>query len=138
MEDLCFSLQASYVICNIYAKMLSSNQIAGLFYHQYIWKEIINILDFVHRDSYHDKIVTVIISVGWVMRGMSSLAQTCLDLSGVNLVGMGVWGMAILGIIQCDFFFYSLHIHMYSLNNFISTYKIEIKSIKSGTRKNNL
>ena len=104
MEDLCFSVQASYLNCNIYAKMLSSNQIAGLFYHHYIWKEIINILDFVHRDSYHGQIATMIISVGWVMPGISNLAQTCLDLSGVNLVGMWVWGMAILGIIQRDFF----------------------------------
>ena len=38
----------------------------------------------------------------------------------------------------CIFFFLFIHIHMYSLNNYINTYKREIKSIKSGTHKNNL
>ena len=33
------------------------------------------------------------------------------------------------------FFFLFIHIHMYSLNNYINTYKKEIKSIKSGTQK---
>ena len=33
---------------------------------------------------------------------------------------------------------YILLIHMYSLNNFINAYKIEIKSIKNGTHRNNL
>ena len=36
------------------------------------------------------------------------------------------------------FFFLFIHIHMYSLNNYKNTYKKEVKSIKSGTHKNNL
>ena len=36
------------------------------------------------------------------------------------------------------FLFLFIHIHMYSLSNDINTYKREIKSIKSGTHKNNL
>ena len=33
-------------------------------------------------------------------------------------------------------FFSIIHIHMYSLNNYINTYKMEIKSIKYGTHRN--
>ena len=36
------------------------------------------------------------------------------------------------------FFFLFIHIHMYSLNNYINAYKKKIKSIKSRTDKNNL
>ena len=44
---------------------------------------------------------------------------------------------------SADFFFFlfihiHMHIHMYSLNNYINTYKREVKSIKIGTHKNNL
>ena len=37
-----------------------------------------------------------------------------------------------------NFFFFFLYIHMYSLNNYINTYKKGIKSIKSGTQKQSL
>ena len=37
-----------------------------------------------------------------------------------------------------NFFFLLIHIHMYSLNNYINTYKKGIKSIKSGTQKQSL
>ena len=40
-------------------------------------------------------------------------------------------------IFEC-FFFLFIHIQMHSLNDYINTYKKEIKSIKSGTHKNNL
>ena len=33
-------------------------------------------------------------------------------------------------------FFLFIHIQMYSLNNYINTYKVEIKSMKTGTHKN--
>ena len=38
--------------------MLSSNQIARLFDDQYLWKERINILDFLHGDTHHRKVAT--------------------------------------------------------------------------------
>ena len=37
----------------IYYHVHLTNQIAGLFDHQYLWKEVINVLDFLHRDIYH-------------------------------------------------------------------------------------
>ena len=42
------------------------------------------------------------------------------------------------GFKKKNFFFLFIHIHMYNWNNYIDTYKREIKSIKSGTHKNNL
>ena len=33
-------------------------------------------------------------------------------------------------------FFLFIHIQMYSLNNYINTYKVQIKSMKTGTHKN--
>lgn len=32
--------------------VLFSNQIAGLFSYQYLWKETVNVIDFLHRDIY--------------------------------------------------------------------------------------
>ena len=44
--------------------VLLSNQIAGFFDHQYLWKETINALDFLHINSYQRKIVSQGTSVG--------------------------------------------------------------------------
>ena len=58
--------------------MLSSNQIARLFDDQYLWKEWINILDFLHGDTHHRKVATE--KFGWALPDVVSHAQTCLDL----------------------------------------------------------
>ena len=55
------------------------NKIAGFFDHQYLRKKTINVLDFLHRDSYKGKIATM---------------QSCLNLSGGDL-GWSGGGMAI-------------------------------------------
>ena len=46
------------------AKMLSPNQIEGFFDHQYLWKETINFLDFLHRDSYQERYVRLLLLLG--------------------------------------------------------------------------
>ena len=35
---------------------LSSSQIAELFDHQYLWKELITLLDFLHADNHQEKV----------------------------------------------------------------------------------
>ena len=55
--------------------VLLSNQIAGFFDHQYLWKETINALDFLHINSYQRKIVSQGTSVGWMWPGVSSHSQ---------------------------------------------------------------
>ena len=41
-------------------------QIAGFFNRQYLWKEPINALDIVYRDSYQEKTRFKAIIIGWV------------------------------------------------------------------------
>ena len=38
--------------------MLLTSQIAGFFYHQYLWKELISILDFLNEASYQGKVAS--------------------------------------------------------------------------------
>ena len=50
------------------------NQIAGLFDLQYLWKESINVLDFLHRrDSYQRKETSESIPGSWAWSFMSIL-----------------------------------------------------------------
>ena len=66
--------------------MLSSNQIAEFCDHQYLWKEKINDLDFLHQGKKASKTT----AFGWVWPDVASHAQTCLYLSEVNSSGV-VW-----------------------------------------------
>ena len=68
--------------------MFLSNHIAGFFDHQYPWKETISVLDILHRDSCQEKIASKKTTIGWVWLGKLSHASTCLNLSGVTLVGL--------------------------------------------------
>ena len=43
--------------------MFLSNQIAGFFDHQYLWKESINILEFLHEGSQQGKISSETFSI---------------------------------------------------------------------------
>ena len=56
--------------------MLSSNKINGSFDHQYLWKESLNCLYFVHRDSYQGKIPSKTDAVRSVWPGVPSYIQT--------------------------------------------------------------
>ena len=69
--------------------MCSPNKITGVFDHQYFWNET-KVLDFLRRDSNQRKIGCNTTTPGWVWRDMSSHTQWCLDLPGVNLIGLGV------------------------------------------------
>ena len=55
-----------------------SNQAVGFFDHQYLRKETINVLDFLHKDSYQREIVSKSSTVGWTWPGVPSEDQTCL------------------------------------------------------------
>ena len=61
------------------AKMVSSNQNARLFDHQYLWKESI-ILNFLHGGSHWRRLATETTTFGWELPGVPSHAQTYLDL----------------------------------------------------------
>ena len=49
-----------------------------------------NFLDFLHRDSYQRQLASKGTAVGWVRPSVLSHIQTCLNLSGMTLVGLGV------------------------------------------------
>ena len=69
--------------------MLSPIKLQG-FYHHYLWKETMNVLDFFQRDSNQEK-KAYNTTAGWVWPCMPpSHAQRCLDLPGLNLVGLKV------------------------------------------------
>ena len=49
-------------------------------------------LDFLHRDSNQEQIVCKISTTGWVWPGVPSHDQTCVDIPGLNMVGLRlVW-----------------------------------------------
>ena len=48
-----------------------------------------NDLDLLHRGSYQGEISSWTTAVGWVWPGVTSQSQTYLDLSRVNLIGLG-------------------------------------------------
>ena len=50
--------------------MLSSSQIERFFDHIYLWKEPINILNFLHGHSHYKNVVAEIITFGWVWSGV--------------------------------------------------------------------
>ena len=68
------------------------NKTAGLFDHQYPRKKTINVLDFLHRDSYKGKIARKTTTVKWMKPGVPSYVQSCLNLSGGDF-GWSVGGM---------------------------------------------
>ena len=45
---------------------LSSSQTAELFDHQYLWKELITLLDFLHADNHQEKVAPETITFGRV------------------------------------------------------------------------
>ena len=61
--------------------MLSSNQIAVFFDHQYLWKQYINIFDFLRRDIHKEQIACEVTTFGWVCPGMPNHTQIRLDFS---------------------------------------------------------
>ena len=69
--------------------MLSSSQIPRFFGHQYLWKQYINIFDFLHGNIHQEKVVCEATTFGWVWPGMPIHTQTCLDSPGVPLGGLG-------------------------------------------------
>ena len=56
--------------------MLLSNHIAGFFDHQYLWIEIISVLDFLYRSIYQIQIVS---KSATAVLGVARLVQRCLD-----------------------------------------------------------
>ena len=60
--------------------MFLSNQIGIFFDYQYLWKELSDILHFLHRDINYRKVVSETNVFDWVWLGVPDHAQTCLDL----------------------------------------------------------
>ena len=54
------------VVLQFWCKMLSTNRFAVFFYHQYLCKESISTIDFLHGDNHHKKVASEIITFGWV------------------------------------------------------------------------
>ena len=46
--------------------MLSTNQIAASFDHQYLWKKSIDIFDLLHGDNHQEKVGSETTPFGWV------------------------------------------------------------------------
>ena len=44
-------MSGKILVLELWFKMFLTNQIAWFFDHQYIWKELSNIFDFLHRDK---------------------------------------------------------------------------------------
>ena len=65
-----------------------SNAISGFFDHQYLWKETVNVLHFLDRDSNPGKTVCKTTTAGRMWPGMPSHAHACLVLAWANLVGL--------------------------------------------------
>ena len=51
---------------------------------QYLWKDSIDKLDFLHGDSHYGKVGTETITFCWLWPGMPSHAQMCLDFVGCH------------------------------------------------------
>ena len=98
--------------------MFLLNQIAGFFGHQYLWKDIINVLDFSNRDRFAKEIYksTTIYWVGQVYPATPAPVKTCqvvtwwLDDSG----GWSGGCMATLEIVQNEKLTHSFPIHPFS------------------------
>ena len=65
--------------------MLVTNQVVGFFNHQYLWKEAINVFDFLHKYSSQGRITSKTTVVDWVGLGVSDYIQTCLNFSKGDL-----------------------------------------------------
>ena len=78
------------------SQVLSFNQIAGFFDHQYLWKECANVFDFLHGDIHQRKVTWYkAIIFDQMYLGVPSHVQTCPDSPGVPLGSSG-------GIIRND------------------------------------
>ena len=67
--------------------MLLSNQLAEFLSHQYLWKECMDNLDFMHGDIHQLKVASETSTSGWVFPGIPSQSQTYLELPRVPLDG---------------------------------------------------
>ena len=59
-------LQAGENLGSSWPNMLPANQIPVFLYHQYLWKESINTLDYLHRDNHEVKVGSETITFDWV------------------------------------------------------------------------
>ena len=50
----------------LWPEMLSINQIAVFFDHQYLWKESINLLDYLHGINHQRKVASESNTFGWM------------------------------------------------------------------------
>ena len=69
------------------AKILLSNELAGVFDHQHVWRKSINISDFLHEDSHQGNVAFL---YGWCGLNWSAM-PTFSKPSGIVLVAVGVW-----------------------------------------------
>ena len=68
---------------------LLSNQIAGVFDHQYLWKESIAILVFLHGVIHQGKAASETITFGWVRSVVTFMQSICrIPLSSKSLEGI--------------------------------------------------
>ena len=64
--------------------MISFSKIAGLIKAMMnLWKQCINMFDFLHGDIYQGKVAYEATTCGWMYPGMPSHTQTCLDFPGI-------------------------------------------------------
>ena len=59
-------LQAGENLGSSWPNMLPANQIPVFLYHQYLWKESINTLDYLHGDNHEVKVGSETITFDWV------------------------------------------------------------------------
>ena len=68
-------------------KMLSANQVAVFFDHQYLWKESIDPTDFLHGNNHQRKISSETITFGWVWPFVFLVQSDCRILLIISISG---------------------------------------------------
>ena len=59
-------MSGKHLVRQFWTKMLTANQIAVFFDHQYLWKDLMNLLDFLHEDNDQRKVASETTTFGWV------------------------------------------------------------------------
>ena len=68
--------------------MLLFNKTTGFFIFQYLWKETMIVLFFLHGVSVQGNIPCKTSTLGWVWTGVLSQSRICQNFSGVTLIGL--------------------------------------------------
>ena len=75
--------------------MLLTNQMAVFFDHQYLWKESISRLDFLHGDNHQRKVASESYPFGWVWPVLLLIQSDCIILHKSELSDLWIFWSSI-------------------------------------------